>query len=109
MLTRKEYMKNSGNSHKEYWGQFVNDRVIDSVVSSLSDSQLSILRDEYNSGNVHMTGVPGVPLKVWDRMSYLLQNWAVDVNKLKQAGESKAPYVWVCIAKCALRMYFDNE
>jgi hypothetical protein len=89
MFTRKQYMTNEC-THREYYGQFVDELVKDNVVCSIG---LDAIR---NSTDEHMNDIP---LKQWDMIG--ITSTAGD--KLRACGDSYSLAAAVCINKAAAR------
>lgn len=106
MFTRKEYMDKE-ISHKDYYAQFVTYNLQKYVVNSFTSKKLSILRKEYDSGNVHLSCIDAVPLKLWDNLQFSVYN-LVPRSVTDSCGEVRSLSTAVCIAKAAMTKYFDS-
>lgn len=121
MITRQDYMKDSSKLHRQYYAQFVNDKVKQRVLDTfgLETLKKSYAKDEHFNTNL-------TPLKKWD----LLGGWSwgvirgeqiaiiqprsttdilpVEYSLLKEAGEGLSNSTMVCIYKEAGRQIIEK-
>ena len=98
MLTRKEYMADSQNLHRAYYGQFVTQRMQQSVVATFGIERLLSAFDADN----HLNGIG--PVQKWDGFVQ-----PFDVQKaLKACGDHYTLAGGVCIAKEAARKAIED-
>lgn len=93
MISRKDYMNNK-NTHREYYGQFVNDEIKSRV--------RFLLPIVLESEDEHLNDIP---LKVWDAIS---ADYAGIGRKMKEAGDYLTMAGWVCIVKEAARQLRED-
>jgi hypothetical protein len=109
-MTRKEYMSNSGELHREYYGQFVNEQVKKMVIREIGMDYLKMSRDEH---------LNDIPLKMWDSMSGFVFRGSemvmkpsniepIEYAKLKEAGEGVSCATLVCIYKEAAKQIIES-
>lgn len=107
MLTRNDYMKDSSNLHRAYYGQFVNEQVKNAVLQFIGKDALLKSKDEH---------LNDIPLKKWDALGgFAFSNTTgemlhkpatiepVEIAKLREAGEGVSSATLVCIYKEAAR------
>ncbi len=109
MKTREDYMDNKV-SHREYYGQFVNDGTKNAVINAIGMDWLLASKDEH---------LNNIPLKLWDELSGFIFRGSelvskpytiapIDINKLKEANEGVSPAVCVCIYKESARQIIEE-
>lgn len=100
MMTREEYISASCDdahaAHRRYYGQFVNQRTIDTVVRAIGADRLLASTDPHFND---------IPLAKWDRLVGLLPLAA----SLRDAGDYLTLSGGVCIAKEAARQYVESR
>lgn len=98
-ITRKDYLEHRA-THREYWGQFLNLGIIESVRACIGADRIARSTDEHFND---------IPLALWDSLSYSIRT-SLDKERWREAnGWKKAhSFPWsasdsVCIAKEAAR------
>ena len=110
MITRKDYMKDSSNLHREYYGQFVNDAVKAEVLRFIGKKAI------INSTDEHLNDIR---LAFWDRLAGFAFSGSrmvrsphsivpVSRQQLKEAGEGTSCATLVCIYKEATRQIIEG-
>lgn len=94
MISREDYMSRKF-THREYYGQFVDDEIKSRVRFLLP--QVLESKDEY---------LNDIPLTVWDNIS---ADYLSVGRKMKEAGDYLTLAGWVCIVKEAARQLSDLE
>ena len=87
MITRADYI--AGNaSHREYYGQFADEAVLDGIKRDLGLERIMASKDEYFND---------IPLTVWDYLPCMRSN---NINeKLIECGDFPSMAGLCCIAK----------
>lgn len=98
MFTRAQYM-NGDCSHQEYYMQFVNPQLQDSVIHAIGANRIM------QSTDLHFNDIP---LKYWDNL-YMLIFASVNRGDLIMAKEGKSLSTAVCIAKAAARNFKGKQ
>lgn len=120
MITRKQYLQDSSNLHRQYFGQFVNEGVKQKVLShfTVEDLKQSLAQDDHFNSNI-------TPLKTWDLMGGFVwriirgqqvavlkpissfEMLPIDYGLLKKVGEGFSSSTSVCIYKEAARQIVE--
>ncbi len=99
MMKRQEYLSASREdmhaAHRAYYGQFVNQSTINTVVRFIGRERLLASTDPHFND---------IPLAMWDRLNGLLPIAA----SMKDAGDYLTLGGIVCIAKEAARQYVEK-
>lgn len=105
MITRKDYMKDSTNLHHDYYMQFVNENVYNTVVNHFTKRQIAIIRRHYRINN-DINCIDGITLELWDFCIILN---LVSPGLLEEMGENRSMSTNICIAKATMRYFLDNS
>ena len=109
-ITRAEYMQDSSNLHRQYYGQFVNDAVKNKVLQFIGKEALLASTDEH---------LNDIPLKKWDALGGFIFRGSelilkpttiepIEISKLKEANEGVSPSTLVCIYKEAGKQLIEQ-
>jgi hypothetical protein len=107
MLTYKQYYaclngldaQARHNLHHQYYSQFVNDRIINLVLSEFTVGELK----ESYAQDIHMNTLS---LQRWDRISYV---WMfISKSLIKDLGAWTSSCNAICILKTAARIIIDQ-
>ena len=103
MIKRADYIKDSSNLHRSYFGQFVNEEVKDAVLQAISKEALMASKDEH---------LNDIPIDKWDALSGFrfskttgemltrpINIDPIDIKLLKETGEGVSCATLVCIYK----------
>lgn len=102
-MTRAEYIdgyhggEEGAKLHREYYGQFVTDRVKRCVLQTIGQADLVASKDE------HMNDIP---LKRWDAVMPLVH--ADIAAKMRLLGDYPTPAGTVCIVKEAAKQILES-
>lgn len=99
MFTRKDYMENKC-THQEYYSQFVNSIVKDTVRNLISVEKIK------NSNDKHFHDIP---LAQWDRISNWLQEYIARINLNLNGIATYSIAEGVCVAKEAARQIKEEK
>lgn len=94
MHTRKDYIA-SNCTHEEYYGQFVNNRILHIVKGKFGVEALKAAFDSDKQLN-------SIPLVKWDALAKYSFT-SDDANKMKECGDYMTLSGQVCILKAAAR------
>lgn len=95
LFTRKQYLNNEC-THGQYYGQFVTESTIKTVLSYFSKDELTQCYAE----DKHLNNIK---FYVWDRMPLYAATY-----KMKDCGDSLSMSGKVCILKCAAKMIIES-
>lgn len=95
LFTRKQYLDNEC-THDQYYGQFVTESTINTVLSYFSKEKLI----EYYASDKKLNNIK---LSVWDRMPLYAATY-----KMKDCGDYLTMSGHVCILKRAARMIIEG-
>ena len=96
MHKRSDYMAKNC-THREYYGQFVDDEIRNAVGSTIGMGRILASTDKH---------LNDIPLAEWDRMCHrFLRDTS---NRMRDAGDFLSMAGWVCIAKEAARQLTDE-
>ena len=106
VMTRQEYMEASGHAgarggmhaHRAYYAQFVNERTIARVVSSIGAKELRASRDKHFND---------IPLKRWDAIA--LSRRLPLAMSFEDAGDYATLAGLVCVAKEAADQWRERQ
>jgi len=96
LFTRKQYLDNEV-SHDQYYGQFVTDATINTVLRYFSKEQLT---EVYKEG----PNLNSIKLSIWDNMPLNAATY-----KMKEAGDWLTQAGKVCILKCVSRIIIESN
>lgn len=96
LFTRKQYLDNEC-THDQYYGQFVTESTINTVLSYFSKEKLT----EYYASDKNLKNIK---LSVWDRMPLYAATY-----KMKDCGDWLTASGHVCILKRAARMIIEDS
>lgn len=110
VITRADYMEGRA-THRQYYGQFVNDEVKHSVMYKFGLERLLASTDEH---------LNDLPLREWDALGGFIFRYGeivsrpatfypIDGKLLKEAGEGYSPAVAVCVFKEAARQIIEEH
>ena len=111
IITRQDYMKDSSNMHRKYYGQFVNENVKRTLLFTISKAELLSSKDEH---------LNDISMRKWDalggfafRGSEMIMKPTsiepVDIKLIREAGEGVSASTMVCIYKEAARQIIEEE
>lgn len=95
LFTRKQYLDHEC-THDQYYGQFVTESTIQTVLSYFSKEKLT----EYYASDKNLNNIK---LSVWDRMPLYASTY-----KMKDCGDWLTAAGQVCILKRAARMIIEG-
>lgn len=120
MITRQDYLKDSSNLHRQYFGQFVNENVKKHLLNTfdLETLKKSQAKDEFF--NTKLT-----PLEKWDLLGGFkfskttgeilmkpqsnLDILPLDYNLIREAGDGISSSLVVCVYKEAARQIIEES
>ena len=106
-MKRQEYLEKYTNAKtkeerikvfKNYYGQFITDEVINTVIKMIGEK--NILESKDDSFN-------DIPLKKWDLWAQIYCN--LIYRKFKEVGDFWTPAGAVCVAKEAARIWKERQ
>lgn len=98
MITRDEYMKDSKNLHRLYFGQFVIPATFFQVISNIGMERIC------NSKDPHLNDIP---LHEWDKMAYVVKEHCSKM--LKECGDFYSLATATCILKETARQIAEEN
>lgn len=100
MITRKQYMKNSGELHHSYYAQFVTNETFDFVKNRIGLKKLLKSNDPHLNDIIKMSGTAGGTW-VWDYSP-------VNITLMREAGEIASQSAHTCVGKAAARILIEQ-
>lgn len=100
MITHQEYMKAPNRGHRQYYRQFVDERVMQTVVDAFGVDRVKkwAILDKDSARKL-------IPLKEWDLLGLPLDI----ANRLRELGDTFTLSSCVCILKEAARQIGESE
>lgn len=98
---RADYVWNKTVTHRQYYGQFVNQKIIDLVAGVFGEEELTKAFEEDNNFN-------NIPLQTWDRIGNIIHTASLN-DEMFKAKDYVTKSGLVCILKEAAKQIVEQS